>query len=580
MKKIYLLAMGMGISGLTYAQSAIDAYRLSQPDLKGTARFMSMGGAFGALGGDLSTLSQNPAGIGVYRSNEIGFTVNLDAQSSNSTSSEGTFGADQTKFLLNNIGGVATLRLNSDAMPNLNIGFTYNKAVSFNRKYGGSLGAMETSMSNYIAGIANNNGLTVADVQSESFFDPYNPTDGGLAAPWLTILGYDSYLIDPDGNPDNPEWFGQWGKGYTDPITGKKVPGTSGIANYSVLERGSVDEYNIAIGGNIHNVVYWGMNFDIVNLDYRLDALYGENMENAWVYNPNSGTAEQTSSKWNMQNFYRANGTGFNYQLGLIVKPIQELRLGVAFHTPTYYNLTETYSADVNMEYYGQRGQTSTNNGTPAYNDMSFQSPWKVIVSAAGVIGSKFILSADYEIDMYDKMKFSQSSSGYWGYDYGYDDWWDWDYMSATPKALPKNAMKASSKYDAFSETNKDIKTVYRSTNTLRLGAEYRVTPQFSVRAGYSFVSSPVKAEAKDGKQTIYTAGTMANYTFDNTTNYITCGLGYKIKGFYVDLAYVYKHMNSEYNAFTPDPGAKISSPHADVKFNNSQVVLSCGIKF
>ena len=63
------------------AQSAIDAYSLSQGDLRGTARFMSMAGAFGALGGDLSTLNQNPAGIGVYRSSEIGVTVDFDIQS-------------------------------------------------------------------------------------------------------------------------------------------------------------------------------------------------------------------------------------------------------------------------------------------------------------------------------------------------------------------------------------------------------------------------------------------------------------------------------------------------------------------
>ena len=37
----------------------------------GTARFMSMGGAFTALGGDISTLSQNPAGIGVFRTSEM-----------------------------------------------------------------------------------------------------------------------------------------------------------------------------------------------------------------------------------------------------------------------------------------------------------------------------------------------------------------------------------------------------------------------------------------------------------------------------------------------------------------------------
>ncbi|MBD5204411.1 MAG: TonB-dependent receptor, partial [Bacteroidales bacterium] len=67
-------------------QTATDVIPLTQSDLKGTARFMSMGGAFGALGGDLSTLSQNPAGIGVYRSSELGFTLDLDCQRSSATS--------------------------------------------------------------------------------------------------------------------------------------------------------------------------------------------------------------------------------------------------------------------------------------------------------------------------------------------------------------------------------------------------------------------------------------------------------------------------------------------------------------
>ena len=66
MKKLYIILTATCCFALgSYAQSAIDAYRFSQPDLRGTARFMGMGGAFGALGGDLSTLSQNPAGIGV-----------------------------------------------------------------------------------------------------------------------------------------------------------------------------------------------------------------------------------------------------------------------------------------------------------------------------------------------------------------------------------------------------------------------------------------------------------------------------------------------------------------------------------
>ena len=558
MRKLYfVLSMGCLATG-AFAQSAIDAYRFSQPDLRGTARFMGMGGAFGALGGDLSTLSQNPAGIGVYRSNELGFTLDLDVQKSTSDARGLKTSDNQTKFYLDNIGGVATIRLGSSVIPNLNFGFTYNKAVSFNRRYKGSIDKLQTSMSNYIAGIANNQELTVPDVETTDTYDPYNPNDGGIQAPWLAILGYDSYLINPKGNPNNPSWMGQFGDR------------TSGKANFDVTERGSVDEYNIAFGGNISNVVYWGMNFDIINFDYRLDAGYGEDLTGAYVYNPTTDIVAPTDSRWRMRNAYRANGTGFNYQLGVIVKPIQELCLCLAFHTPTWYNLTETYSAGTSMQYYGQNLSASTNDGYPGSQDYNFNSPWKVIASVAGVIGSKFIISADYEWNGYKTMKFSEANNYYGGGGY-WDDPWDYDYYSVTPAALNN---------DPYAYENEDIKNVYRHTDTFRIGAEYRVTPSFSVRAGYSHVSSPVESKAKNNDMTIFTVGTIPNYRFDNDTNYITCGLGYRHKGFYIDLAYVYKQMTSEYHAFTPDPKSSYQSPSAKLTFNNSRIVLSTGLKF
>lgn len=562
MRKLYLLLAMGGIATGMFAQSAIDAYRFSQPDLRGTARFMGMGGAFGALGGDLSTLSQNPAGIGVYRSNEIGFTLDLDIQKSTSDAIGFKSVDNQTKFYLDNIGGVASLKLGNSVVPNLNFGFTFNKAVSFNRRYRGFIPQLQTSLSNYVAGIANNEELTVADVESitegPNPYDPYNPNDDGIQAPWLAILGYDSYLINPNGNPDNPSWTGQFGTG------------TAGSANFDVTEKGSVDEYNIVFGGNISNVVYWGMNFDIVNFDYRLDANYGEDLNGAYVWNPTNNIIGRTDSHYKMRNLYRANGTGFNYQLGVIVKPVQELRLGFAFHTPTWYSLTETYSAGIDARYYGEGVTTYTNNNHPGSQDYNFRSPWKIIASAAGVIGGKFIISADYEWNGYKSMKFSEASDyfgdgGYW------DDPWDYDYYSATPASLNN---------DPYQYENNDINEVYRHTDTFRIGAEYRVTPSFSVRAGYSHVSSPVESKAKNNNMTIHTAGTIPNYRFDNDTNYITCGLGYRHKGFYIDAAYVYKHMSSEYHAFTPDPQSEYVSPAAKLAFNNSRIVISTGFKF
>lgn len=572
-KSILILSLSLSTAGMAFGQGAVDAYRLSQPDMKGTARFMGMAGAFGALGGDLSTLSQNPAGIGVYRSNELGFSLNLDCQSSTSEAQGFKHDMSQTKFLLNNIGAVLTMRLPSETLPNLNFGFTYNKGASFNRIYGGNIPKLSNSLSNYIAGISNGENLTENDLVSTENYDPYNPTDGGYPAPWISILGYDSYLISPTGSGENTRWYGQWGDG------------TSGSGSFKVQEKGSVDEYNIAFGGNIMNVLYWGMDFDIVNLNYTMQSLWGENLENAYVPDQNNELVKE-SANWGLGNYYNVHGSGFNYKLGLILKPIQELRIGFAFHTPTWYNLTENFVGSVDYQYgSSESGSTSTNGGYMAYNDMSFRTPWKIIASVAGVIGNNFILSMDYEWVAYNKMKFSAPGSyginDDWGYDWDYG--WDW-YAPGAPSSTKASTRSFGYDDDMYGATNGDIENYYQSTNTIRLGAEYRVTPAFSLRAGYSYTTSPVKQGVRDDKEVIYTAGTRPNYRFDNHTYYITCGAGYRYQNFYVDLAYVYKNISSQYHAYTPDINLDVNqaipSPQSKVNLNNSQIVLSAGFRF
>lgn len=557
------LAMGSTVAN---AQSAVDAYSISQPDLKGTARFMSMAGAFGALGGDLSTLSQNPAGIGVYRSSDIGFTLDLDVQSSKSEALGSAYDMNQTKFLLNNIGGVLTMRLGNDMFPNFNFGFTYNKGASFNRIYGGNINTLHNSMSNYIAGLANSEGLTEGDVATVPGYDPYNPGYNDYASPWLAILGYDSYLITPQIDPTTGQtkWYGQWSDSMTGPSS------TSGSGTFLMKEHGGINEFNIAFGGNIANKFYWGMNFDIININYRLNAYWGENLENALVPDQNNNLVRE-SANWGMSNLYTISGTGFNYQLGFIYKPVQALRLGFAFHTPTWYNLTENFGATIDYTYGGtDSGYADTNDGYLGYNSYNFRTPWKLIASAAGVIGSNFIISFDYEWANYGSMHFSEPNF----YD-GYDGWYDY------PFPYSGSSFTYVDPYDPYGYENADIKTYYKSSNTFRIGVEFKPVSSFSIRAGYCNVSSPVKEAAKNNQEIIYTAGTQPSYRFDNNTNYITCGLGYKYKKIYVDLAYVYKHMSSEYHAYTPDPGnLSIPSPQAKVNFKNNQIVLSAGYRF
>jgi len=85
-----------------FAQSAIDAYTLNPTELRGTARFMSMGGAFTSLGGDLSAVSQNPAGIGVYRRSEIGATLDIDIRNNSTQAGNYIIKDSQTKVYCNN----------------------------------------------------------------------------------------------------------------------------------------------------------------------------------------------------------------------------------------------------------------------------------------------------------------------------------------------------------------------------------------------------------------------------------------------------------------------------------------------
>ena len=566
----------MAVPFMADAQSAIDGFRFSQPDMKGTARYMGMGGAFGALGGDLSSISTNPAGIGVYRRNELGITMDLDIQSATSEAQGVKNTQSQTKFLLNNVGGVASWNLANQVMPNINIGFTYNRAASFNSHYAGYVPKLNNSLTNYIAGVANNEGVTVADVEtsfdSDGYvsFDPYNPNDGGYAAPWLTILGYDSYFITPSGDDDQPDWIGQWGAT------------TSGSGAFDVVTSGGANEYNIAVGGNIANKVFWGVDFGIVDMNYSMTSTWGEDLQNAVVDNP-EGT-ENSSSTWKMTNSYNASATGYNIKVGVIYRPIQELRLGLSFASPTWYSVNESYMATTNFNYGTnipdiQQNRAVTNDGQWGLNSYNFRTPWRLTASAAGVIGRNLIVSADFEWQKYNKMRFYNGGGDfYWGGgNGGYDDW-DWPYYA--PSKLQK-ASPAIVNTDPWWATNADIEDYYKTTTTIRVGAEYRVTSRFSVRAGYSHVSSPVRSEARDGSTLIYTSGTMPNYKWDNSTDYITCGIGYNFDHFYIDGAFVNKRMTSEYHAFTPDPAnPQIPSPTSKLTFSNNQIILTAGVRF
>ncbi|MCM1092947.1 MAG: outer membrane protein transport protein [Lachnospiraceae bacterium] len=547
------------LPAVSQAQSAVDLYNMCRPDLRGTARFMSMGGAFTALGGDLSSLNQNPAGIGIYRSSELGLTLNLDFQSSSATAQGNKTEENQTKFSFNNFGYVGTMPLNSTWLQSISWGATYSRVLSFDRINSGRIGNLGgASLSNYIAAMSNAGGY-YPDSQAPDgllFGDNYNPYLDGKAG-WLDILAFQSYVTNDTYSTD--------GSGDFNGFQGLMGEGTTGSAWFKTREKGYVDEYSFNIGGNVSDVVYWGVGIGVTDMDYKALTQYGENLNNAYisakriapdqngndVYEITNGTADYA-----LTSHLHSSGSGFNFKFGVIVKPINELRLGFAVHTPTWYQMTDTYWGAIDYNYMPSdnsayasslNGSVITDEGYTASFDYNMRSPWRMMFGIAGVIGKQGLISADYEYRGNNVMQASDVDG------YTYED------------------------------VKSDVKTYYKGTHIFRLGGELRVTPQLSLRVGYSYETSPVKKQAENDGEFIWTSGTNPSYSFDRHTQYVTAGLGYRFSSFYVDLAYVNKQRETTYHAFTPliENGSTLQgSPSASIKDNNNQVVLSFGYKF
>lgn len=546
MKKrlIYILACALPFGA--FAQTAPDAFQLSRSDLRGTARYMSMGGAFTALGGDLSSLNNNPAGIGLYRKSEVGITMDIDIQGSKSETPTQSTSTSQTKVYLNNIGYIGAMRLSSETVPYIQWGASYGRTASFDRAYRGVNGAMNTSLSNYIAGYTAQEGWSGDELSgTDNNYFAYN-------APWLSMLAYNSCMINsPLGSTS---YSGLW------------QSGTTGTSTFDVVEKGYVDEYAINFGANVLNTVYFGIGFGITDIEYSQSTYYTEDMVGASIPYQRPATSFDPSNEivdgqiidgtttgnggFGLDSYKRITGTGFNFKAGVIVKPINELRIGLAIHTPTYYNLSQAAYGTVDYGYGYTSGPAKANyTGTPAdYVDYKLRTPWRLQAGLAGVIGSKAIISVDYEYRPYQSMSLSDK--------YG----------------------------DKYNYLNSDIKTYYQAANIVRVGAEYRANNHFSLRLGGGFESCPTKTDVKNGREAVYTSnpddsGVTPSYTLSNTTRYITAGIGYHTGGFYLDAAYVNKHNESTFHAFTPNQYTPTPEA-AKTSFNSNNIVLSFGYKF
>ncbi|MEG1586961.1 MAG: hypothetical protein RR346_08800 [Bacteroidales bacterium] len=546
MKGKSILGIALFITPAVMAQTITDVYRYTKTDMVGTARYMGMGGAFGALGGDITTLSQNPAGIGVYRSSEVVATLSLGGIESKTSipqnSSVTRFGDQSSKFNINcnNLGYVGTFITGKrSGLVNFNVGFTFNRQGGGKRTYRVSQQNMPSSLSDYFALAANHWGGDPGSlVQPQNLrYDPYSSTD----APWGVIMAYNTGII----SYNNGAYHGL----YSSP---EEIESFVSDGNFIIEDNSRIDEYSFNFGGNFSNKVYWGLGVGIRDLNIKQNRFYDESFFDLNDQNQSLGVP----TSYSLANALRVTGTGVNVKAGVILRPTNTWRLGIAIHTPTWYKITDSYIGNINV-FNPQQNASWTSFGTPddAF-DYKLRTPWKFQFSTAWVLGKNGLISFEYNLEDYSTNHLSDDG----GFDLSY------------------------------SETNADFKRELKAMHTIKVGGEIRLSPAVSLRLGYANQLSGFKNSLKNEQgaaeyinvlnpYSIIDMGIIPAYYIDHGTQYYTGGLGYRFGSFFTDVAFVWSHQKQD--LYLADYwNDNINFSKVDLTNNAYKFVLTMGYKF
>jgi hypothetical protein len=361
MKKILIiLGSFLGLSIGSIAQNQADALRFSQIIGGGTARSLAMGGAFGALGADFSTLSVNPAGIGFYKTSEVSFSPSVFAVRSKSEYAGMTSEDVKYNFNISNVGIVFAIipKKEKAVWKGIQFGFGMNRQANFNN-------VMLTKGPNTENSILN-------DFLSKAQGTDIEDLDG-----FDTRLAYNTYLLDTILSA-------------TDYISA--IPKGGVVQSKYTETKGSVNEMVFTIGGNYNDRLYIGGTFGFPYLRYYENSTYKERDEGDTIV----GVAGKKSFKeLVMHDNGEITGTGFNFRFGLAYRIADWVRIGAAIHTPTFYDLKYKYSRDMAASY---DDGTSYNDKSPegAFN-YRLNTPFRAVGSLAFVIGKYALISAEYE---------------------------------------------------------------------------------------------------------------------------------------------------------------------------------------
>jgi hypothetical protein len=470
------------------AQEPPDALRISWNQQAGTARSMSIGGAVGALGGDLSTVYVNPAGIAFYKTG--GADAVLTAGFRNSTNTSTYIGRTESEKQ----GGLST------GTSGIVFGSRYNNK---NGKKSSGAFAFTINRSSVFASNILYRGLNTKNSYSNKFLEEIGSTrDANAVAqnyPFGTSLAFNTYWIDTISGGSTGNYQFQ-----------TRAPITSGLLQENIINsKGGVTEFALAFAGSTNEKFNWGFTIGMPVLRFERNSSFTE-----------ADATTSTSNKFDfatIDEYLETKGEGVNLKTGFIYRPAPAFRLGFALHTPTVYRMTDKYNARVTTNTESYKGlQTQSSNLFTNNNDASFSyvvtTPVKLIASAAYVLHEvqdtrkqKGFISADLEFVNHKGTSYSRDPQS--------------DNSQSTRQYLKS--------------LNQSIDNAYKSTLNIRVGGELKFN-QWMVRGGFNFLGNPY----------VNIAGEKGNKT------QLCTGFGYRNKGIFVDLTYINTQGNDVHYAY------------------------------
>jgi len=369
MKKIFLSVIVLAAAIPAVAQETYENAKIAVEDLNGTARYVGMGGAMDALGADISTISSNPAGIGLFRKSNVNLSFGFNTQEG----AKDFAGSNKTRMSFDQLGFVYACRSGENSF--VNFGFNYHKS----RNFGFILSAEDRLMN------ASQNKLTYAKAKNGLLY--YGQDKDGVPNindPFASCNQLDDmYTRNLNFSTYDNVWYYDEATAYT----------------MSRNHKGYIGEYDFNLSGNVNDRFYWGLTVGIHDVHYKHYGEYDESLDGFNI---------------RVSDDRRIKGHGFDIKAGIIIRPVEEspFRFGLSVASPTMYDLTTENSTAMIIT-----GDLASSNTNQESLDFKLNTPWKFGLSLGHTIGQNIALGAGFEYADYGSLDTRYKTGSYY-------DWW------------------------------------------------------------------------------------------------------------------------------------------------------------